>query len=54
MKTMLVALTLTVLPSLSMAMGCSGYGHDTTASISCADGMTFDADQQRCIAVTTG
>ncbi len=53
MKTMLVALTLTVLPTLTFAMGCSGYGYEVTA-MSCAEGMTFDTEQQRCIPVVTG
>lgn len=57
MKTLLTALTLAVLPSLSFAMGCSGYGHtntSTTASISCVEGMTYDASTQKCVPLTTG
>ena len=54
MKTLLTALVLVVVPTLSFAMGgCSGYGHETTA-MSCADGMMFDTEQQKCVAVTTG
>lgn len=52
MKTILVALTLTVLPTLSLAMGCSSQ-HETTA-MTCAEGMVFDAETQRCVTVVTG
>ncbi len=49
-KTLLIALAMTALPTLSYAM-CSGYGHQE-AAISCAQGMTWDAEKQACVNVT--
>lgn len=51
MKTLLSALALIALPSLALAMGCSGYEH-TTAQMSCADGMVYDAETQNCVPTT--
>ena len=53
MKTLLSALALTVLPSLALAMGCSGYSHTTIAQMTCADGMVYDADAQNCVPVAS-
>ena len=52
MKTLLSALALTVLPSLAFA-ACSGFGHSTTAQMTCADGMVYDADTQSCVPVAS-
>lgn len=52
MKTLLTALTLTLLPGFAFAMGCSSFGH-TTASMSCAEGMTFDAETETCVPIST-
>ena len=53
MKTtaLLATLAMMIAPNIAAAMGCT-YGHEDTASISCADGTTYDAETQRCIAVT--
>ncbi|MEM8977863.1 MAG: hypothetical protein AAGD04_00105 [Pseudomonadota bacterium] len=49
MKTCLAATVLAVLPTLSFAMGCN-YEHTTqTATMSCADGTTFDAESGKCV-----
>lgn len=51
-KTTVTAFTLLLLtPSFALAMGC-GKGHyikEDTAAISCADGMSYDADAQKCV-----
>ncbi len=52
MKTLLSALALTVLPGLAFA-GCSGFSHTTTAQMSCADGMVYNADTQTCVPVAS-
>ena len=49
-KTLLAALALTVAPTLAMAMGCSGYGHETPAQ-SCIAGTAWDADKGACVPV---
>ena len=49
-KTLLVAVMLTALPSLSFAM-CSGYKHQE-ASMSCADGTVYDAESKTCVTVS--
>jgi hypothetical protein len=48
-KTLAVALVLTLAPTLSFAMGCSGYKHQQ--AMSCADGTVYDADTQSCVKV---
>ena len=50
MKTLLSALALAVLPTFALAMGCAS--NQTTAQMSCADGMVFDADTQSCVPTT--
>lgn len=50
-KITLAAIALAVVPTLSVAMGCSG-GHEE-ASISCADGTTWDDAVQKCVASTS-
>ncbi len=53
MKTtaLLATLAMMILPNVAAAMGCS-YGHEATATMSCADGTTYDADAERCVPVT--
>ncbi|MBT0957141.1 adenylosuccinate lyase [Alphaproteobacteria bacterium KMM 3653] len=51
-KTVLAALALTLAPTLALAMGC-GSEHSQEASISCADGTTYDADAGKCVASTS-
>ena len=48
MKTLLSAIVLAALPSLSFAM-CAGAAHTVTAQ-SCADGMVWDATASACVA----
>ena len=50
-KTLFATLVLATLPSFGFAM-CSGYGHEQTASMSCAEGMVWDAATQTCVKVT--
>lgn len=48
-KTVLAALCLTALPGLAMAQGCA-WGHSNQeASMSCAQGTTFDAQTGTCV-----
>lgn len=47
-KLTLTALVIAVLPSLSLAMGCSG-GHDQTAQMSCPEGQIFDDESSACV-----
>ncbi|MCK0138192.1 hypothetical protein [Aliiroseovarius sp. F47248L] len=49
-KTILCALVLTVLPTLSVAMGCE-RGKHTAAS--CDAGQTWDAASQACVDVVS-
>lgn len=50
-KTLAIALTLTVAPTLSLAMGCS-YGKEKQA-MSCAEGTQYDATTHSCLPVST-
>jgi hypothetical protein len=50
-KTLLAALVLTVAPGLAIAECSFGRGHEVT--MSCADGMTWDADAQACVPVVS-
>jgi len=50
-KTLAIALALTALPTLSLAMGCS-YGKEKQA-MSCAAGSSYDTASQSCVPVTT-
>jgi hypothetical protein len=51
MKTLIIALALTLAPTLSVAMGCN---HSKTAQImSCGDGTTYDADAKTCMPVSS-
>ena len=50
LKTTLAALTLTLLPGLALAQGCS---HAKTTAMSCADGTMPDAETGTCVPVTT-
>ena len=49
-KTVLVALALTLAPTLSLAMGCN-YGKHEQA-MSCAAGTVYDADTKTCVSTT--
>ncbi|SEK59284.1 hypothetical protein [Roseovarius nanhaiticus] len=51
MKTLGIALVLTLAPTLSLAMGCN-YGKDKQA-MSCAAGSTYDADSKSCLPVSS-
>ena len=50
-KSLLAALVLTVAPGLAIAECSFGRGHEVT--MSCADGMTWDADAQACVPVVS-
>ena len=50
-KTLAIALALTALPSLSLAMGCSGNKHEQ--AMTCGEGTTYAADAGKCLPVTT-
>lgn len=52
-KTTIAAFVLILSPALAYAEGCSGAAHSEQASMSCAEGMTFDASQNTCVAETT-
>jgi hypothetical protein len=47
LKTLTIAATLILAPSLSLAMGCSGAKHQQAQS--CATGTAWDAASQTCI-----
>ena len=49
-RTVLIAAVLATLPTITFAM-CSGYGHQE-ATMSCADGMTWDKETNSCVTVT--
>jgi hypothetical protein len=49
-KTLLAALVLTAAPGLAMAE-CSWGAHQVT--MSCAEGMSWDADSQSCVPVVS-
>lgn len=46
-KAIAIAATLTLTPSLALAMGCSGNKHEQQAQ-SCATGSSWDAASQTC------
>lgn len=52
-KLLLATLALTLLPSVSLAMGCA-FGHAKTEDVvmSCADGTVFDTESGRCVPTT--
>lgn len=50
-KTLAIALALTALPTLSLAMGCS-HGNKEQA-MSCADGSAYDSASNSCLPVST-
>ncbi|WP_147113716.1 carbohydrate-binding module family 14 protein [Tateyamaria sp. syn59] len=50
-KTVLVALALTLAPTLSLAMGCN-YDKLEQQAMSCAAGTVYDADTNSCVATT--
>lgn len=47
-------MTLAVVPSLSVAMGCSTSHSATEQAMSCAEGTMFDDTTGTCIPVVTG
>ena len=49
-KTLTVALCLTLAPATSFAMGCN-YGKHEQQAQSCAEGSKFDANTGTCVAV---
>ena len=50
-KFTLAALFLAASPISAFALGCNGSNHaQQQAAISCAEGMTFDADENTCVA----
>lgn len=51
MKTLGIALALTLAPTLSLAMGCN-QGKSTQA-MSCAAGTSYDADAKACLPVSS-
>ncbi|GGX48309.1 hypothetical protein GCM10007385_15210 [Tateyamaria omphalii] len=50
-KTLVVALALTLAPTLTFAMGCN-YGKHEQQAMSCAEGTVYDADTNRCVTAT--
>ena len=50
-KTLAVALTLTLAPTLSFAQGCN-YGKPEQQAMSCATGSTYDATTNSCVPTT--
>ncbi|MFD0860385.1 hypothetical protein [Roseovarius aquimarinus] len=50
MKTLGIALALTLAPTLTLAMGCN-YSKDQQA-MSCAAGTTYDKDAKACLPVS--
>ena len=50
-KTLAIAAALTVLPTLSLAAGCS-YGKEKQA-MSCAEGTAYDSATHSCLPVST-
>jgi hypothetical protein len=50
-KTFVIAVALTTLPTLSLAMGCN-YGKEKQA-MSCAAGTSFDSASKTCLPVST-
>lgn len=52
-KTTIAAFVLALSPALAFAQDCGGKAHSEQASMSCAEGMSFDADQNACVADTT-
>ena len=52
-KTVLAAAILTMTPALAMAQGCSFGSHGQEASMSCAEGTTWDATSGTCVPTAT-
>jgi ABC-type dipeptide/oligopeptide/nickel transport system permease subunit len=52
-KLMLAVLALAVSPTVALAMGCSSGHVKDEIVMSCADGMTYDAQTQGCIPLST-
>lgn len=53
-KLTIAALFAVILPGSAFAQGCSGsHAMEQQASMSCAEGMTFDADAGTCVAEAT-
>ena len=52
-KTFLAATAVSLLPGLALAMGCSGGHSMQEAAMSCAEGLTFDAEAGKCVEQVT-
>ena len=52
-KTAALTAVLALAPSLALAMGCSGFGHETEQAMSCAEGTVWDAETETCIEQVT-
>jgi len=54
LRTIIATVILTLSPALTFAMGCNGAAHlDQQASITCAEGTTFDVITNTCVAEAT-
>ena len=51
-KTLVVALALTLAPTLALAEGCN-YGKLEQQAMSCAAGTTYDAGTKTCLPTTS-
>lgn len=52
-KTLTLATSLTLLPTLALAMGCNYGAHDKQVQ-SCISGTAWDSETQSCGSITTG
>jgi hypothetical protein len=52
MKTLSIAVLLTLAPTLSLAMGCDHAGKNKQA-MTCAAGTSYDADARACVPVNS-
>lgn len=54
-KLSLAAIAIILSPAAAFAMGCQGADHASQqATMSCAEGMTFDVEANTCVAEVTG
>lgn len=51
-KMILASLLLATAPGLALAQGCS-HGHSQEAMITCADGLTWDAESGTCVTIAS-
>ncbi len=52
MKTLTIAVLLTLAPGLALAMGCDRGKKDVQA-MTCAAGSTYDADAKACLPISS-